>query len=377
MQSEGTGQVNYDLLDQVKLACIEASQKTLDFAGAFGRVINRRLGASANLFSLNLQPFQELGQQELLLTLVPEGLGTASDARPDDLSESELREFWWNIGIKSLAVMTNDAATVGAQPLAVGLYLPSSTPESVFTPAFLTGFLDGFVEGCRQVGCVYLAGETPQLKTKLIPGKIDIAGAVLAVVPPGAKEISSEQLSAGDSIVFVASSGPHENGFSVLRNLAERLPDGYRTKLPSGMEFWRAINKGSCLYAPLVQRVLAAGITPTNIENITGHGWQKIMRPKAALSYRISTLLPEHELFRSLGEWLELGAKELLEIFNCGVGYAFFTRTAAEAARVVELAHECKMQAVLAGRVEESDARRVVVEPLGLELSQEGFVLQK
>ena len=83
--------VDYDQLDSAKLAFIAASRQTLTFARDFGFVADPTLGASANIFSLSLKPFIEQGLSEIQVTLLPEGLGTADDARPADLSTSEQR----------------------------------------------------------------------------------------------------------------------------------------------------------------------------------------------------------------------------------------------------------------------------------------------
>ena len=369
--------VDYDTLDSAKNAFIAAAARTLRFAEPFGFVPGERLGASANIFALNLGDFVKLGQQQLFLTLVPEGLGTADDSRPDDLSASELIDFWFNIGIKSVAVMTNDAATAGIQPLAIGLYLPSSTPESVFTPEFLKGFLDGFVEGCRRVRCVYLAGETPQLKTKMIANRLDIAGAVCGIVPPGVQPVDGSKLAAGDRIVLIASSGPHENGFTTLREISTRLKHGYRTKDKAGVEFWRGINAASNLYAPLVQAVLARGIRPTNLENITGHGWQKIMRSSAALRYRINSVLEVPAVFELVESVAGLSRAELIAIFNYGIGFAIFVKSSDEAQHVVDCAVQLGLKALHAGQVESSAQREVVVEPWGITLQGQNFQLSK
>ena len=83
--SSGYDHVDYDTLDSAKLAFISASRKTLTFAKDFGFVADEKLGASANIFSLSLEPFITQGLKEIQITRLPEGLGTADDARPDDL----------------------------------------------------------------------------------------------------------------------------------------------------------------------------------------------------------------------------------------------------------------------------------------------------
>jgi phosphoribosylformylglycinamidine cyclo-ligase len=376
-QPAGLDQVDYGVLDRAKAAFISASQRTLTFARRYGFIPDARLGASANVFSLDLKPFLAAGADSLFITLLPEGLGTADDARPDDLTEAELRRFWRNIGIKTVAVLTNDAASTGMQTILIALYLPSGTPELVFDEAFLAGFLDGFVDGCRQVGCVYFSGETPQLKNKFLSGKLDIAGALFGLMPPGRRPVDGTRLQAGDRIVLVGSSGPHENGFTALRNLAARLPDGYRTRLPSGQQYWEAINAPSVLYTPLVQAVLAAGIAPTNIENITGHGWQKLMRPARPFRYVIEHVLPVPEVFQFVQESAQTPPKEMIQIFNYGAGMALFVASDAEASRVVQIAKDLGEAALLAGRVESAAEREVVVEPLGVTLGGAEFSLKK
>ena len=192
----------------------------------------------------------------------------------------------------------------------------------------------------------------------MIPGRLDIAGSVFGVMPPGVAPIDSSRLDAGNTIVLVESSGPHENGFTPLRKLAESLPDGYRTKLPSGQEFWEAMNAASYLYTPLVQAVLGEGIRPTAMENITGHGWQKLMRSVKPLRYVIETMLPVPEIFT---------------VFNYGAGFAFYTESEQDAEKIVMLAREHQLSAVIAGRVEASLSREVVIEPLGVTLKGDSF----
>jgi len=375
MNNPQVDHVDYDTLDWAKNRFIEAAKSTTRFAEKFGYIPDDGFGASANIFSLQLPANLSAG---LSISLVPEGLGTADDARPDDLTSAELKEFWFNIGIKTVSVMTNDAASSGLQSIVIGLYLPSSTPESVFTKEFMSGFLEGFVAGCKRVGCVYLSGETPQLKTKIVPGKLDIAGAVFALVPPGQAKIGEKKsLGAGDRIVLIESSGPHENGFTTLRDLAGRLTDGYRTKINGGQEFWRAINAPSCLYTPIIQELLREGVTLTNVENITGHGWLKIMRSKKPLRYRITNMPEISPVFEFAKDKLGVSYEKLFTIFNCGAGMAVFVPDDLSANKVIQVCSAHGLKATLAGLVEEAPEREVVIEPLSVKLSGESFALGK
>ena len=370
-------QVEYDVLDAAKQSFIKAAQQTLTFASEFGFVPDKQLGASANIFSLNLTPYLKSGANNLYITLLPEGLGTADDARPDDLNDNELYDFWYNIAIKMMSALTNDAAASGLQTILLGLYLPSCKPELVFTPQFLDGFLTGFVDSCKLIKCVYLSGETPQLKNKIVSDKLDIAGSLFGIMPAGIEPISSDAIKAGDKIVLVESSGPHENGFTALRELAQHLPQGYRTKLPSGEEYWRAINRGSKLYTPFVQALLKSGIRPTNIENITGHGWQKLMRSSKPLRYIIHNILPVPEVFKFIEEQSHSTPSRMIEIFNYGAGLAVYLPDTDSAEESVKIAKSVGLNAIVAGEIEEATKREVIVEPLNTSLDGNKFILKK
>ncbi|MEI6222381.1 MAG: AIR synthase related protein [bacterium] len=369
--------VNYDALDTAKNAFIAASRKTLRFAEKYGFIPDERLGASANVFALDLKPFLKIGADKLFVTLLPEGLGTADEAKPEDLTSEELHRFWHNIGIKTVGVMTNDAAAAGMQPVLLSLYLPCSNPEDVFSPEFMDGFLNGFVAGCKTVGSVYFSGETPQLKSKFLEDKIDIAGALFGIIPAGSSAIDGSKLAAGNSIVFIEASGPHANGYTSLRKLSEKLPNGYRTQLPSGQEYWEAINDPTPLYAPLVQDILQAGISPTNVEPITGHGWQKLMRSSKPLRYVIEQTLPVTEVFTFVQEHSNTSVKDMVSIFNYGVGLAIMTENEAEADRVVAIAKARNLNAIVAGKIEAAGRREVVAKTLGVTLTDEAFLLKK
>ena len=369
--------VDYSSLDTAKNAFIEAGRKTLQFAKHFGFVPNETLGASANVFSLNLRPFLQAGQKTLYITLLPEGLGTADDARPDDLTYDELLGFWKNIAAKTMGTLTNDAASAGMQTILVSLYLPSCRPDFVFNKPFLEGFLDGFVDCCKSVGCVYFSGETPQLKNKIVEDKLDVAGALFGLMPAGLLPITGSDVAAGDYIIFVESAGPDANGFTSLRELATKLPQGYRTTLPSGQEYWKAINKPTKLYTPFIQEVLKLGIKPSNIEPISGHGWQKLMRSNKPLSYVIHETLPIPEIFTFVQEQTNTPQKEMVKIFNYGVGMALYIAGKDNANSIVAIAKKHNLNAIVAGEIVPSEQREVVIEPYGITLESEAFLLAK
>jgi phosphoribosylformylglycinamidine cyclo-ligase len=196
------------------------------------------------------------------------------------------------------------------------------------------------------------------------PRDIELAGAAVGAVPRGRAPILGEQLAAGDEIVLVASSGLHANGASLARLVADRLADGYATRLPGGETLGEALLEPSIMYVPLLAAVLEADLPVTYISHVTGHGLLKLMRPPRPLSYRIERLLPVPPVLEYLVAEAGLDDHAAYSTFNMGSGYALYC-AAGSGAAIVSLAVALGLDAVVAGHVEEG-ARQVVLEPLGL-----------
>ncbi len=193
---------------------------------------------------------------------------------------------------------------------------------------------------------------------------IELAGAAVGAVPSGRSAILGDELAPGDEIVLVASSGLHANGASLARLLADRLPDGYATRLPTGATLGEALLAPSVMYAPLVAAVLERGLALTYISHVTGHGLLKLMRPPKALTYRVERLPEVPEVLAFLVEHAGLDAHAAYSTFNMGSGYALYCR-AGGGEELVRVAAELGFAAVLAGRVEQGP-RQVVIEPVGV-----------
>ena len=101
------------------------------------------------------------------------------------------------------------------------------------------------------------------------------------------------------------------------------------------------------------------------------------MRPKQAFRYVIEQMLPVPEVFSFVEAAAGMTKEEMLRTFNYGVGLAIYVHTDEEAAKVVAVAAEGGLKACVAGQVEESEAREVVVKPLGVVIKGEGFELGK
>jgi phosphoribosylformylglycinamidine cyclo-ligase len=173
-----------------------------------------------------------------------------------------------------------------------------------------------------------------------------------------------DKLAAGDAIVLLASSGIHANGVSLARKLVERLPEGYATKLSDGRLYGEALLDPTTLYVPVTEALFAAGIVPHYSANITGHGWRKIMRHAAELTYRFHTIPTVPPVLAFMQEHAGIDDREAYGSLNMGAGFAFYV-AAHQAEDVVRIAASVGVQAWVAGRVE-AGPKQVVIEPLNL-----------
>jgi phosphoribosylformylglycinamidine cyclo-ligase len=359
--------VDYGALDAGKRSAIAKALSTSALLQARGaRALDASRGEPAFVFELDGRAF----------AFVVEGLGTKSLVARHVLERQGIDRFA-DVAYDTVAAILNDLCCVGALPLVVNAYFATGSSDWYRETGRAEALLDGWRRACADAGCAWGGGESPSLPGLVSERDIELAGAAIGVVPAGRSPILGERLRAGDEIVLVASSGLHANGASLARLLAERLPDGYATRLADGQTLGEALLAPSVMYAPLVAAALERDLALSYISHVTGHGMLKLMRPPAQLTYRIERLPPVPEVLRFLVAEAGLDAHAAYSTFNMGAGYALYCAegTGEDAAR---LARELGLQALLAGRVEEGP-RRVVLEPIGvtfesdeLELSASG-----
>ncbi len=248
--------------------------------------------------------------------------------------------------------------------LVVNAYFAIGAPAWISTGSRLPSLIDGFARGCVDSGAVWGGGETPSLQGIITATEIDLAGAAVGRLPPGVEPLLGDDLAAGDRIILLASSGIHTNGISLARRLAGDLPDGLLSELPSGRTFGEALLDESAIYVKAVAQVLAAGLTPSYLTHITGHGFRKLMRPCRDFTYRLAALPAVPESLAFLVERSGLDDHTAYGTLNMGAGFAIYCREG-EVDGVVTIAERLGMSPVVAGAVEEGP-RRVVIEPLGV-----------
>ncbi len=358
--SYGQSGVNYDQLDAFKRACQQAAAKTTPALASHGLSETKDTrGESAYLIE----------SADEFLAHVEEGLGT-KNLVADAMLELTGRSFYRNIGIDTVATIVNDLITTGALPLSVAMHAAVGD-AAWFTDARRSDPLAaGFAEGCIAANAVWGGGETPTLRGIVDPRTIVLAGSAVGRVRPKANRIEGN-LSDGDAIVLLASSGVQTNGLTLCRALADRLPQGYLTPIEGGRTYGEALLDPSVIYVRYIAALQQAGVRPHYAAHITGHGWRKLMRLAEPFVYRMTELRDPLPIFRFL---MRAGPVELIEAyatFNMGAGFAVYVHRS-EADTCLRLARETGYDAWVGGTVHKQGERKAVeLVPLGLTYEEE------
>jgi phosphoribosylformylglycinamidine cyclo-ligase len=356
--SYGTSGVDYGRIDPLKIAAQRAALATgarLDGHG-FSEVSASR-GESA--FVVDVGPFY--------LASIVECLGSKALVA-DAMAELTGASAYADIAQDTIAMAVNDLITVGATPLVVQAYWAAGGSDWFDDAQRSAALVAGWQRACELCGVAWGGGETPALAGIVEHGRVDLAASCTGIVSPKPRLTLGEHLAPGDAIVLLASSGIHANGVSLARQVAERLPRGYLTPVsdsPVPIGFGEALLVPTMLYAPVTEALFRAGIRVRYAVNVTGHGWRKLMRHRADLTYRIQRLPEVPAVLKFLQREAGLDARGAYATFNMGAGFAVFVPPE-DAERTVAVARKAGVESWIAGSVE-AGPRRVVIEPLDVE----------
>ena len=223
------------------------------------------------------------------------------------------------IGIDLVAMSVNDILVQGAEPLFFLDYFVCETLDVDVA----ADVIKGIAQGCELAGCALIGGETAEHPGTFPAGSYDLAGFAVGVVEKRAI-IDGRDIAIGDRLLGIASSGPHSNGFSLIR----RIVDVANADLRAPFDARSTATLGDALLAPTriyVKPVLAllGRVRIKGMAHITGGG----------LTLNVPRMLPEHvqaKLDRSrwprppIFDWLQAQGRvsddEMHRVFNCGVG---------------------------------------------------------
>ncbi len=223
------------------------------------------------------------------------------------------------VGIDLVAMSVNDLVVQGAEPL-------------FFLDYFAAGHLDveqaatviaGIAEGCRQAGCALVGGETAEMPGMYAKDDYDLAGFAVGAVERS-ELVTGDSAAPGDVVLGLASTGPHSNGYSLVRRIVEKSGVTYGAPAP----FANGLTLGEALLVPTriyVRSCLAALKTGgvKALAHITGGGLvENIPRviPETASVVIDMKAWPMPAVFRWLASAGEVAADEMVRTFNCGIG---------------------------------------------------------
>jgi phosphoribosylformylglycinamidine cyclo-ligase len=229
------------------------------------------------------------------------------------------------VGIDLVAMSVNDVLVQGAEPL-------------FFLDYFACGRLDqrvaaevikGIARGCELAGCALLGGETAEMPGMYPEGEYDLAGFCVGVVEKAAI-LDGRSIRPGDTILGLASSGAHSNGYSLIRRILERAQPGPELDL---LEPTRIYVKP---VLALLERVAVKGLAHITGGGITGNIPRTL--PPGTRARIDKASWPRPPVFDWLQRAGNVAEEEMFRVFNCGIGMALVVaagdaRRAADALR--------------------------------------------
>jgi phosphoribosylaminoimidazole synthetase len=274
----------------------------------------RRAGSEPSLGGFGaLFDLKAAGYDDPLLVTTTDGVGTKLKVA----IEAGLHD---TVGIDLVGMCVNDLLAQGAEPL-------------MFLDYYATGKLDveaaaavvaGIAEGCRQAGCALVGGETAEMPGMYSGGDYDMAGFCVGAVDRDKVLPRLDEQRPGDLLVGLSSSGPHSNGYSLIRRIVERTGLAWDAPAPfaEGQTLARALLEPTRIYVKSVLPHLRAGQV-TGLAHITGGGL--IENPPRAIA---EGLVPRFDWDAwsppPVFDWLQreggVADEEMRRTFNCGVG---------------------------------------------------------
>ena len=292
---------------------IAAGNRLVDLIKPLARSTARKgarsdLGGFGGLFDL-----KRCGYHDPVLVAANDGVGTKLKLAIDSGRHD-------SVGIDLVAMSVNDLVVQGAEPL-------------FFLDYYATGKLDveaaraviaGIAEGCRQAGCALIGGETAEMPGLYHGADYDLAGFAVGAVERK-RILPRRDVKAGDQIIGLSSSGPHSNGYSLIRKLIEasglRLDD--QAPFAPDQSLAEALLTPTRIYVKPVLKALSAHKGIKALAHITGGGFtENIPRvlPEglaAAIDLAAMEVPPVFSWLRDQGT---IAPAEMLRTFNCGTG---------------------------------------------------------
>ena len=271
---------------------IDASEKATEALIAQIKGVNRKGDGEAIKLDNGFAGLVKLGDGAL--AMCTDGVGSK-------LLLAEEMDSIHTVGIDCVAMNTNDLICVGAEPLSFVDYVALDKPDE----ELMAKIGKGLAEGCKQSNCTLSGGETAILP-ELVHG-FDIAGTSVGYVKQD-EIIDGTRISDGDTLIGLKSSGPHSNGYTLIR----KLFDGDK-------ELGKKLIEPTRIYVKEIMALIKQ-VEVHGIAHITGGGLDNISRINNNFQYVIDNPLPVPSVFDWLQEKGNIEDKEMYRTFNMGMG---------------------------------------------------------
>ncbi len=237
------------------------------------------------------------------------------------------------IGIDLVGMCVNDVLVQGAEPLFFLDYCATGKLD-VDTTVAVVG---GIARGCELAGCALIGGETAEMPDMYPPGEYDLAGFTVGAVEKS-KLLDGRKVRAGDVLLGIASSGPHSNGYSLIRRIYDRAGRPGELDL-GGVSLIDALMAPTALYVKPILELLGKHDLHA-MAHITGGGLTeniiRVIPDGLGLDIEASAIV-----LPPVFEWLQtegaVAHDEMWRTFNCGVGFVLVVAAADVAAIGVDL----------------------------------------
>lgn len=293
---------------------IDAGEQLVDAIKPLAKS-TRRPGAEASLGGFGaLFDLKAAGFEDPLIVTTTDGVGTKLKIAIETGRHD-------GVGVDLVAMCVNDLLAQGAEPL-------------MFLDYYATGKLDvdaarrvvaGIAEGCRQSGSALVGGETAEMPGMYSGGDYDLAGFSVGAVERGKVLPYLDQQKAGDVIIGLASSGPHSNGYSLIRKVVEKsgLAWGDDAPFAKDLSLAQALMEPTRIYVKPVLPLMKADLIK-GAAHITGGGL--IENPPRCIADGLEASFdwdawPMPDVFQWLAETGGISDHEMRRTFNCGVGF--------------------------------------------------------
>ncbi len=211
------------------------------------------------------------------------------------------------VGIDLVAMSVNDVLVQGAEPLFFLDYFACGKLEQ----GVAASVIKGIARGCELAGCALIGGETAEMPGMYPAGEYDLAGFCVGVVEKE-RILDGKSIQPGDTLLGLASSGPHSNGYSLIRKILEREPSKAAESLLAPTRIYvKSVLK-------LLESVPVKGLAHITGGGLTGNVPRILPQGTRAAIEKASW--PRPEVFQWLQRAGNVAEDEMHRVFNCGIG---------------------------------------------------------